>query len=142
LGFSRLSMTDTVRVTQDVLARLIEEARRAPNEECCGLLVGRDGVISALYPAKNALESATAYEIAPEELFRLMRRIREAGLQLLGIYHSHPAGDNRPSARDIEQAYYPGTPYFILSPAPDAPQPIRAFSIRNSRPSELVIEVV
>ena len=135
-------MSDTVRVTRDVLSRLIEEARRAPNEECCGLLVGRDGVIRALYPARNALASATAYEIAPQELFRLMRQIRDAGLQLLGIYHSHPAGDNRPSARDIEQAYYPDAAYFILSPAPDAPQPIRAFSIRAGRATELAVEVM
>jgi len=135
-------MSDTVRVTRDVLSRLIEEARRAPNEECCGLLVGRDGVIRALYPARNALASATAYEIAPQELFRLMRQIRDAGLQLLGIYHSHPAGENRPSARDIEQAYYPDAAYFILSPTPDAPQPIRAFSIRAGRATDLAIEVV
>jgi len=135
-------MADTVRVTRDVAARLIEEARRVPKEECCGLLVGRDGVISTLYPAKNALTSATAYEIAPEEIFRLMRQIREAELQLLGIYHSHPTGENRPSARDIEQAYYPDAAYFILSPAPDAPRPVRAFSIRSGRAIELAIEVL
>ena len=135
-------MSGTVIVTQDVLAQLIEEARRAPHKECCGLLVGRDGVISALYPARNALESATTYEIAPQELFRLMKRIREGGLQLLGIYHSHPSGDNRPSPRDIAQAYYPDAAYFILSPAPDAPHPVRAFYIRNGQATELRIEAL
>jgi proteasome lid subunit RPN8/RPN11 len=135
-------MADTVQVTRDVLARLLEEARRAPNEECCGLLAGREGVISVAYPARNALQSATTYEIAPEELFRLVRQIREAGLQLLGIFHSHPTGENRPSARDIECAYYPDAAYFILSPAPDAPQRVRAFSICEGSVTELEIHAV
>ena len=95
-----------------------------------------------LYPAANALASPTEYEIAPEELFRWMREIHSRGLELLGIYHSHPTGENRPSRRDIERAYYPDTPYLILSPQPDAPQPIRAFSIRDGRSSEVVIEEV
>ncbi len=46
-----------------------------------------------------------------------MREIRAAGLELLGIYHSHPTGENKPSARDIERAYYPEAAYFIVSRA-------------------------
>lgn len=120
---------------------LSQEAGRAPNEECCGLLAGRDGVIAAIFPAKNALASATEYEIAPEELFRLMRAIRKAELELLGIYHSHPRGENYPSRRDIERAYYPDVAYFVLSPPPEAARPVRAFSIRDGRVQELAIEI-
>ena len=71
--------------------------------------------------------SRNRYEIAPEELFRLMREIRAAGLEFLGIYHSHPNGKNEPSPRDIERAYYPEAAYFILSPLPDTVRPVRAF---------------
>lgn len=70
-----------------------------------------------------------------------MREIRAASLELLGIYHSHPNGKNEPSPRDIERAYYPDAAYFIVSPLPDAPQPVRAFSIRDGRATELEIEV-
>lgn len=90
----------------------------------------------------NALGSSTKYEIAPEELFRLMHEIRAAGVELMGIYHSHPAGENRPSARDIERAYYPDAAYFIVSPRPDAPDPIRAFSIRAGQVTEITIKIV
>jgi proteasome lid subunit RPN8/RPN11 len=72
----------------------------------------------------------------------LTREIRAAGLQLLGIYHSHPNGKNEPSSRDIEQAYYPDVAYFIISPAPDAEKPVRAFSICDGRVAELEIRVV
>jgi proteasome lid subunit RPN8/RPN11 len=69
-----------------------------------------------------------------------MREIRAAGLEFVGIYHSHPIDDNRPSARDIERAYYPAAAYFIVSPRPDAPKPFRAFSIRDGRATELQIQ--
>lgn len=120
---------------------MIEEARRDPQVECCGLLGGRDGVISEIFPAGNALASPVAFEIAPEELFRFFRGIREAGLEHLGIYHSHPVGENAPSPRDIEHAFYPDVAYFILSPLPGAPRPVRAFSIREACVTELMIEL-
>jgi [CysO sulfur-carrier protein]-S-L-cysteine hydrolase len=125
---------------KEILARLVEEARCVPAEECCGLLAGRNGVITSMYPAANALASATAYEIAPKDTFRIMREIRAAGLELMGIYHSHPTGENRPSARDIERAYYLDVAYLILSTLPNAPQPVRAFSIRDGRAKELTIQ--
>jgi len=71
-----------------------------------------------------------------------MRESRAAGLEFLGIYHSHPNGENAPSARDIELAYYSEEAYFILSSRPDAAKPVRAFSIREGRATELKIEIV
>lgn len=135
-------MSGTVRVKREVPAAMLDEARRNPTLECCGLLAGRDGVITDLLPAPNALASATAFEIAPADLFRLFRGMREAGLDHLGIYHSHPVTDNAPSPRDLELAYYPEAAYFIVSPRPDAPRPVRAFAIRDGRFVELQIVAV
>lgn len=119
-----------------------EEAAKTLTRECCGLLAGRDEIITHIFPATNAHpQPATAYEIAPQELFRVMKEIRAKELQLMGIYHSHPHGENRPSRSDIERAFYPDTPYFILSPLPDAPQPVRAFLIRDGEVTELKIEI-
>jgi proteasome lid subunit RPN8/RPN11 len=107
------------------------------------LLAGNGDVITRALAARNAAEDKTRnYEIAPEELFRLLREIREARLRLRGIYHSHPNGKNEPSARDIERAYYPDAAYFILSTHANAPQSVRAFSIRERVVSELDIQVL
>lgn len=114
-------------------------ARREPRIECCGLLAGRDGVITEILPARNALASATAYEIAPRELFDLFRTLRENRLTHLGQYHSHLWSENFPSPKDIELAAYPDHPYFIVSPQGDAPNPVRAFLIRDGRVQELEI---
>ena len=121
----------------------MKRAREQPFQECCGLLAGDGDVITRVLAARNAAENKTKnYEIAPEELFRLMREIRGAGLRLMGIYHSHPNGRNEPSARDIERAYYPDVAYFILSPHASSPQPIRAFTIREGVASEIDIQAV
>ena len=71
-----------------------------------------------------------------------MRAIREAGLALMGIYHSHPDGNNEPSPRDIERAYYPEVTYFILTSRTNSHRPVRAFEIRSGRAVEREIVVV
>jgi proteasome lid subunit RPN8/RPN11 len=131
-----------IRLARDVPDGILNHARTNPEEECCGLLAGRDRAILHMFPARNVADCpAVAYEIAPKELFRIMREVRAAGLELLGIYHSHPSGDNQPSSRDVERAYYPDAAYFIISPHADAPKPIRAYSIRDGQWTELKIEV-
>ncbi len=121
---------------------MIAHARRDPKTECCGLLAGRDGAITKIFPATNAAANpATSYEISPKETFSLMREMRAEGMEMLGIYHSHPNGKNEPSPRDIDQAYYSEAAYFILSPREDAERPVRAFSIRDGRVTELEIQI-
>jgi len=135
-------VSESVRIFSTVASQLLAYAAEASHEECCGLLAGREGVITQAFPAKNiAGNRATSYEIAPEELFRVMREFRSAGLTMMGIYHSHPNGKNEPSPRDIELAYFPDVAHFIISLQPHAPNPIRAFSIRGYTFTELQIEV-
>jgi proteasome lid subunit RPN8/RPN11 len=132
-----------MHVRRDVIQQMLALVQSAPSQECCGLLAGRDGVITHVFPAENvAADPAKSYEIAPQEVFRLMREFRAAGLEFLGIYHSHPKGENVPSARDVELAYYSEEVYFILSPRLDAKKPVRAFSIRDGVVAELDIQIV
>jgi proteasome lid subunit RPN8/RPN11 len=135
-------MADSVRVRADILVEMLLHARCEPQMECCGLLAGRDGAITEIVPATNALASATAYEIAPRELFALFRMLRDKGLTHLGQYHSHLSSDNFPSPSDIEQAGYPDQAYFIVSLRADAAKPVRAFSIHEGRVQELEILIV
>src|SRR5579864_1790685 len=132
-------MADSVRVRQEILEEMLAHARREPRIECCGLLAGRDGVITEIIPATNALSSPTAYEIEPRELFEMFRYLRKKELTHLGQYHSHLTTENVPSPTDIEQAGYPDQTYFIVSLRVGAPNPVRAFSIRDGVVQELDI---
>lgn len=135
-------MDDLVRIEHGIFERLLAEARANPSVECCGFLAGRGAIISAILPATNALQSPKRYEIAPQELFELFRNIRSVGLEHLGIYHSHPNGENVPSPLDIERAFYPETAYLIISMRPAASHPIRAFRIVEAQVRELSLQII
>ena len=140
LEYRLVLVPNVIRVQDGVLFALQAHAQGAPENERCGLLAGCEGVITrVLHAHKVAGEPATQYEIAPAELFQLMREIRGAGLQFLGIYHSHPHGLNEPSRTDIARAYYPDAAYFIISPDAHSEKPVRAFAIRDGVVSELQV---
>jgi proteasome lid subunit RPN8/RPN11 len=134
-------MADSIRIHARILREILEHAKREPLTECCGLLAGRDGIIDTIFPAKNALNSATLYEISPKELFQLLHEMRELGLTHLAQYHSHLRTENVPSPTDIEQAGYPDHAYFIATLVPSVAKPIRAFSIRDGKVGEIKIIV-
>ncbi|HXW61399.1 MAG TPA: M67 family metallopeptidase [Candidatus Acidoferrales bacterium] len=136
-------MNRGIRIRHDLLGQMVEHAQREPRGECCGLLAGCEGVITHVSPAENvASDPERSYEISPAEIVRLMREFRTQGLEFLGIYHSHPTGENWPSPRDIELAYYSEAVYVILSPRRDAQKPIRAFSIREGSVTEIELETL
>jgi proteasome lid subunit RPN8/RPN11 len=96
--------------------------------ECCGLLSGKTGVITELHRLRNnSPRPESRYCAAPEDLFPAMRRIREQGHQLIGIYHSHPRTPPYPSRSDVELAFYPAAIYFIVSLEPTVD--LRAYRI-------------
>ena len=138
-------MNLAVRSRRKVYGQLLKHARHQPHRECCGILGGRDGLITQAFPAKNvAADPVRNYEIAPKEIVRLMGELRKRRLKFLGIYHSHPnwMETNEPSPKDIALAYYSEAIYFIVTPRPYATTPIRAFSIRDGRATELEIQVL
>jgi proteasome lid subunit RPN8/RPN11 len=93
---------------------------RAYPEEGCGVLLGRDGgearVIERVLPFQNTRseERERRYLIAPEQLLSAEREAREAGLDVVGFFHSHPDHPAVPSAFDLEHAW-PYYSYLIVS---------------------------
>lgn len=130
-----------VRITDRVKAAIEEHAERARPAECCGLLSGENGLITDAHPLRNeADEPETRYFASPEDLFSAMRRIREAGHALLGIYHSHPRTPAYPSSSDVQMAFYPEAFYFIISLEPRLD--MRAFRIQGSRVEDIGISLI
>jgi proteasome lid subunit RPN8/RPN11 len=68
--------------------------------------------------------------------------MRSEGLQHLGIYHSHPKGENTPSLTDLQLAFYPDAAYVIVSPNAHSTKPVRAFRIIEAGVQELSLEIV
>jgi len=94
-----------ISVTSGVLATLVEEAARAAPQECCGLLLGAEGLIDQARPAANvASEPHIRFEIDPLALLAAHKAARAGGAQVMGYYHSHPTGHPVPSATDCEHS--------------------------------------
>ena len=124
------------------LSEMISHAREDAPQEACGILAGRGHRVLRMYRARNAQRSPTSYSLDPEEQYRIFRDIEDRGLELVGIYHSHPSSPATPSDTDIEQAYYPEVSYVLISLAdPDEPQ-LRAFRITEEGVAEEDMVVV
>jgi proteasome lid subunit RPN8/RPN11 len=111
------SYDDTpLRIAADVHAAMIEHCRREAPLECCGLLAGIPPRASVIYPLQNvAPEGAVRYDADPLQLLDAHRDLRERGLELLAIYHSHPRWRPVPSRADLELNYYGTVPRIIVS---------------------------
>jgi proteasome lid subunit RPN8/RPN11 len=109
-----------VRIPAAVIADMLAHARAESPNECCGLLVGRRGVVTRAVRARNLEAGPTRYLIDPQDHIDAMKAAREEGLQVVGAYHSHPAhpaGAPVPSPSDIAEASGgPDFLYVIVAP--------------------------
>jgi proteasome lid subunit RPN8/RPN11 len=104
-----------IQLASGVIATLVAEAARAAPEECCGILLGREGIEQAQPAANLALDPARHFEIDPRALIAAHRSARNGGLQVIGYYHSHPMGYPVPSAVDCEHAAGDGSLWAIVA---------------------------
>ncbi len=104
-----------LQVSSAVVASLhAEYASHAPHE-CCGLLFGHAGQVTALQPAANVHPAPrTHFEIDPRALITAHRAARTGGPQIAGYYHSHPGGPACPSSTDRAQAPGDGKIWAII----------------------------
>jgi len=101
-----------------------ERASEGRPEEICGVLGGAyepagTNRVRSQYPADNVAETPrTRYEIDPEQQLAIFDRLESRGEEIVGFYHSHPRGPDRPSKTDAELATWPDRSYVIVSLEP------------------------
>jgi proteasome lid subunit RPN8/RPN11 len=114
--------------------------------EGCGLLAGNGRAVREVFPITNEAHSAVRFRMAPVEQLRAFDAIEQAGMQLLGIFHSHPANQvdrssagAAPSETDILEATY-AVVHLIWSRRADE-WSARGFWIENGRVTEVPLIV-
>ncbi len=112
--------------------------RRAPLE-ACGLLAGKNGRVRMTFGVPNQERSPVRYRMEPRAQWRAFERIEAAGLELLGIYHSHPQGPDHPSPTDVEESLYE-VAQLIWFPAQGGWQ-VRAFHITAGKVTEITLVI-
>jgi len=95
-------------------------ARAGYPDEACGLLIGRTAGgavrIERLTSARNLnrTRARDRYELDPRDFLAADREARSAGLEIVGIWHTHPDHPARPSETD-RAAAWTGYSYVIVS---------------------------
>jgi [CysO sulfur-carrier protein]-S-L-cysteine hydrolase len=131
----------TLRMEEKILAAILAHGRREEPNEACGYLAARDGVVSHHFELTNIDAAPDHYTMDPAEQFAVIRRMREEGLQVAAVYHSHPATPARPSVEDIRLAHDPDMVYVIVSLMAGV-DPVRAYKINQGRVVEVPLQVV
>jgi proteasome lid subunit RPN8/RPN11 len=108
--------------------------------EACGLLAGKHDRVEKVIPVRNQAQSPVRFMMEPYEQLQAFDWIASHGLDLLGIFHSHPAGPATVSATDIAEAAYEAV-YLIWSRAGGRWQ-MRGFWIENGRATEVSLQIV
>lgn len=121
----------TLVVPAGVHHEMVEHCRTGMPNEACGFLGGRDGVAERLYPMTNEAASPVLYRPPGKEMIAALSDMDEAGLDLVGIFHSHVASPPYPSPTDINFAHYPDAVYLIVSLASSHSPETRGFLIHK-----------
>jgi proteasome lid subunit RPN8/RPN11 len=105
--------------------------------EACGLMAGEPGGarITRFFPCRNIEKSARIYTLDPKDHLRAERTAEDAGLEILGVMHSHTHSEAYPSATDVAAAPDPAWHYLIVTLKREKPE-VRSFRIVSGAPGQ------
>jgi proteasome lid subunit RPN8/RPN11 len=103
-----------LRIARNLLTQIHADGEQAYPEEGAGFLFGADGddrSVQAIFSLSNAREREARpnrYLITAQDYLKAEKEAERFGLELIGVFHSHPDHPNLPSEFDREWAQ----PYF------------------------------
>lgn len=94
-----------LKITKGDIDFLVEYAKKELPYEAVAILLGirRNGefLVKVLRPVKNVLRSTIEFQVDPIELYSAYLEAEKRGLEVIGIFHSHPAPPH-PSPLDVK----------------------------------------
>ena len=105
-----------IKIQKTAWEKMVSHVESTFPKEGCGLMIGSDGVVQEAVPVPNSYTGPQEdfFVIDPKDLHRVDRESREKGLDVLGVFHSHPDCDAYFSKRDLEHSC-PWFSYVVLS---------------------------
>ena len=136
----------TLALSAELRALLERWVRAGYPHETCGLMIGKRGnggiVIKRVVQAKNLNRERAhdRYELDPLDFLAADTEARDLGLEVLGVWHSHPDHPARPSETD-RAAAWPDWSYVIVSVTGAGVQDMRSWRLNgNNEFDEEVIQ--
>lgn len=119
---------------------MLDYVQRHVPLEACGLLAGKNERVEKVIFVRNQAQSPARFIMDPYEQFQAFDWIESNGLDLMGIFHSHPAGPEMASLTDIAEAAYEVV-HLIWSRSQTGWQ-AHAFWIENGSAIEVPLQIV
>jgi len=129
-----------IKIPSSIHKEMVEHARMDFPLECCGILGGKGDDISQIYKMTNTDSSRVSYLMDPKEQIMVFKEMRNLGLELKAIYHSHPNHPAYPSMTDVNLAYYPEAVYIIISIKDNGDHEMRGFRITDKEITETILK--
>jgi proteasome lid subunit RPN8/RPN11 len=123
-----------ITVSPAVIEHIRAHGRETYPNECCGALIGRDGVVSETLALPNTTEEGPRrrFLVRPSDYRAAEARATERNAELLGFYHSHPDHPARPSQYDLDHAW-PSFSYVIASVRSGEAREMTSWRLRDDR---------
>jgi proteasome lid subunit RPN8/RPN11 len=109
-----------IEIEADPWRTMVAHAESTYPNECCGAMLGRAGdsgkLVTEAVPLENSFsgEQGERYELRPEDLLSADKAARDRGLDVIGIFHSHPDCDAYFSETDLKNSC-PWYSFVVLS---------------------------
>ena len=90
-----------------LLEQMNSHVEKAYPEEGAGFLLGQEGEVKEIIALSNAREESARHNrflFTPEDFLQAERKAERLGMDLIGVFHSHPDCPNIPSEYDREWA--------------------------------------
>ena len=134
---------NSIEIPIESVNQILAHAQNGDESEICGFIAAKNDKICKIYPVENiAASPACFYRMDEKQQIDAMRKMREAGESLFGIYHSHPSSEAALSATDIKEATYPEAVYFIVSLNTVGVLEMRCFNLSGGVVNELELSVI
>lgn len=139
------AMAHVLRLPPTLRAELETWVRAGYPHETCGLLLGsrKDATctVARVRQARNVVmeRAHDRFELDPEDFLAADAEGRRLGLEIVGVWHSHPDHPARPSETD-RAAAWPGWSYLIVSVGRNGVADWRSWQLNGDEFAEEVIE--
>ena len=108
--------------------------------EACGLLAGKNEQVEKVIFVPNQAQSPVRFVMDPYGQLKAFDWIESNQLDLLGIFHSHPAGPETVSATDIAEAAYEVVQ--LIWSRDQNRWRVHSFWIENGRATEVPLQII
>ena len=136
----------TIQLTSNQRQKLYAIRRRADPFEGCALLLGAfreedsTAIVIQVVEMENVAQSSSSFAIDPEHQYRILTTASLNNLDLVGIFHSHPAPPH-PSGHDLEFMMYNPCAWVIDGVSRDGRHSMRAYQFIEEQLHEVTIRI-